>query len=66
VRWFPDVQLNFAEHILRRLEQGDPERPALIYSTEVLPQAEMCWANPLPPISCMTLNAGHRGRPALQ
>jgi acetoacetyl-CoA synthetase len=39
-QWFPGATLNYAEHIFR---QAVPEKPAIIYETEIRPLGELTW-----------------------
>ncbi|OLS40387.1 acetoacetate--CoA ligase [Bacillus sp. MRMR6] len=40
-QWFPGATLNYAEHIFR---QTVPEKPAIIYETEIRSQGELTWS----------------------
>jgi acetoacetyl-CoA synthetase len=42
-RWFPGTRLNYAEHVLRDEESGDPDRPMLHHSSELREMAKMSW-----------------------
>lgn len=41
VRWFQGAELNYAEHIFR---QENPNKPAIIYKSEISPTQELSWA----------------------
>ncbi|MEW9052898.1 MAG: acetoacetate--CoA ligase [Neobacillus sp.] len=40
-QWFPGATINYAEHIFR---QTVPEKPAIIYETEIRPLGELTWS----------------------
>jgi acetoacetyl-CoA synthetase len=40
-QWFPGATINYAEHIFR---QAVPEKPAIIYETEIRPLGELTWS----------------------
>ena len=39
-QWFPGAELNYAEHVFRRMSS---ERPALIFQSEIVPLTEISW-----------------------
>jgi acetoacetyl-CoA synthetase len=43
-RWFVGTRMNYAEHILRNENNGDPTRVMLHHSSELRPSATMSWA----------------------
>ena len=43
-RWLPGARMNYAEHVLRHENAGDPARPMLHHVSELRPMAEMSWA----------------------
>lgn len=42
-RWFTGTRLNYAEHVLRLENTGDPDRVMLHHSSELRPLATMSW-----------------------
>jgi len=40
-QWFGGARLNFAEHVFR---SASPERPAIVFQSEIRPLAEISWA----------------------
>lgn len=44
MRWFPQTRLNYAEHVLRHEQSGDPARDFLTHSSELRPLASCSWA----------------------
>ena len=42
--WFPHARLNYAEQILRHVDDGDPARAAIVYLDEDLTPRELSWA----------------------
>ena len=42
-KWFTGARLNYAEHILRGIRLGDPDRTAIVSQSEVRPMGEMSW-----------------------
>jgi acetoacetyl-CoA synthetase len=43
-RWFVGTRMNYAEHILRNENKGNPSRVMLHHSSELRPSATMSWA----------------------
>src|SRR3954447_16099106 len=43
-RWFPDARLNYARQALRHVDEGDPERAAVVHLDESLEPHEISWA----------------------
>lgn len=43
-RWFTGTKLNYAEHVLRLEEAGDPARVMLHHSSELRPHVTMSWS----------------------
>jgi len=44
-QWFPGATLNYAEHLLAHAHRPDAgERPAIVFTSEVVPRAEIGWA----------------------
>ena len=42
-RWFEGTHVNYAEHVLRHENDGDPGRPVFRHCSELRPLAEMSW-----------------------
>lgn len=45
-KWFPGATLNYAEHLLAHASHPDAaKRPAIVFQSEVVPRAEVGWAD---------------------
>lgn len=43
-QWFPGAQVNYTQHVLRHVNDGDPNRPFLLHKSEIRPLQAMSWA----------------------